>query len=356
MPRPLRGLYSFANFFLAMTATTKKKTSKTRKEYDGPSPEEKLCAELVALMEAGLTPWRRPWQGQQGKHRNLVSGAEYHGSNPLLLDLGSYTRDHTLPLWMGAAQARASGWLIKKGSTAVRIIRPQTNRYEDEQEDGTKVERAWVSYKATPIFNAADFAGCDQESQQALDLAITQAIGAAPVRKTLERVESADAALKAWTVQTEFAGDKAFYSPGRDCIRMPHWDSFNCIESFYATWAHEQAHSTGHSSRLKRNLTGSFGSRLYGREELVAEFAAVMVCQRLEIGCEMTNNAAYLEGWASIIGEGPKVLFKVLSDAKAAADLLTPGYAYEGKAEANAKLESIPPALESSRKPRTVNQ
>ena len=32
----------------------------------GPSPEEKLVADLVALMEQGTAPWRREWQGQQG--------------------------------------------------------------------------------------------------------------------------------------------------------------------------------------------------------------------------------------------------------------------------------------------------
>ena len=45
-----------------MTTTTK--PGKTRKQYDGPTAEELLVADLVALMESSeLPPWRREWQG-----------------------------------------------------------------------------------------------------------------------------------------------------------------------------------------------------------------------------------------------------------------------------------------------------
>jgi antirestriction protein ArdC len=35
------------------------------------------------------------------------------------------------------------------------------------------------------------------------------------------------------------------------------------------------------------------------------------------------NHAAYLSGWISMLKESPKVLLKVLSDARKAADLIT---------------------------------
>jgi len=98
-----------------MTATTTKPRSKAKKSYDGPTAEEKLCADLVVLLESGAAPWRRPWNGHQGHHRNLITGAEYRGSNPLLLELGALMRGHTLPLWLGGAQAKAEGWYPRKG-------------------------------------------------------------------------------------------------------------------------------------------------------------------------------------------------------------------------------------------------
>ena len=46
--------------------TTTKTKPRARKAYDGPSPEEKLAADLIALLEQGVNPWRRPWVGHQG--------------------------------------------------------------------------------------------------------------------------------------------------------------------------------------------------------------------------------------------------------------------------------------------------
>jgi antirestriction protein ArdC len=36
-----------------------------------------------------------------------------------------------------------------------------------------------------------------------------------------------------------------------------------CDASSENTWAHEQVHSTGHESRLKRDLGGAFGKPRY---------------------------------------------------------------------------------------------
>ena len=82
---------------------------------------------------------------------------------------------------------------------------------------------------------------------------------------------------------TTWAGDRAFYSPASDKITMPARDKFSSAAGLYATWAHEQAHSTGHSSRLARDFSGGFGSTTYAREELVAELAAFLICNRLQI-------------------------------------------------------------------------
>ena len=82
-----------------MTTTPTKPRTKGKKAYDGPTPEEKLCAELVALLEQGTAPWRRPFQGDAGHHRNLITGAEYRGGNPLLLELGGIVRGQGAICW-----------------------------------------------------------------------------------------------------------------------------------------------------------------------------------------------------------------------------------------------------------------
>jgi len=316
-----------------MTTTTTTKTQRTTKTktYDGPSPEEQLAAELVELMQsAELPPWRKEWTATSGNHRNLITGADYSGSNPLLLELGSMMRGHTLPLWLGAAQAKARNWWPKKGSKCCRILRPQANSYSTTEQDpatgqDVDVTKAWVSYKATAVFNAHDFKGVDEAAEQALQAAINAAIGHTTTKPAAERLEAAEQQLEAWLVPTTYGGAVACYSPDQDAIRMPPPDSFDDREAYVATWAHEQAHSTGHKARLNRPQNGSLQFRkVYATEELVAELASVLICYRLQVGCCLTNHAAYLKTWAEILSAEPKALFQILGKARAAADLIVP--------------------------------
>jgi antirestriction protein ArdC len=299
----------------------------------GPSPEEKLVADLIALIEQGTAPWRREWQGHQGGHRNLLTGHAYRGSNPLLLEFGALLKGHTLPLWLGAAQAKAQGWFPRKGCSAVRIVRPQLNQREQVDSDGAPLRSAegetitscWVSYKIVPVFNAADLVGTSPEAQQTLEAAIASALHlAGPPATPAARLEHAESVLEAWPVATVFGGAIACYNPAADRIAMPAPEAFSHREAYAATWAHEQIHSTGHPSRLERPQSGAMGSSAYAREELVAELGAVIVCQRLQIGSDFQNHAAYLAHWAELLREKPSVLFQVLSAARQAADLIAP--------------------------------
>lgn len=314
-------------------ATSATRTRKPSAAARGPSPEEKLVADLVSLIEQGTAPWRREWQGHQGAHRNLLTAHRYRGSNPLLLEFGALLKGHTLPLWLGAAQAKANGWFPRKDSSAVRIVRPQLNQRQrlDEQgcaivsPEGEPLTTSWVSYKVVPVFNAADFVGGTPEAQDALGRCIALALEqAGPPPTAAARLEHAETVLEAWPVPTVFGGAIACYSPGADRIAMPAAAAFSNREAYASTWAHEQIHSTGHRSRLARPQSGAMGSAAYAREELVAELGAVILCQRLQIGSDFQNHAAYLAHWAQLLKEEPSVLFQVLSAARQAADLIAP--------------------------------
>lgn len=319
---------------------TKTKTAAAkpaRKKRTGPSSEEVLLNDVIALMESSdLPPWQRPWQGHQGEHRNLVTGKPYRGANPVLLELGALMRGHTLPLWIGGSQAKDLGWFPKKGTKAVRITRPQLNCYTDEAENletgkPEEITRRWVSYKPVAVFNAADLQGCDEASAEALQQAIAEALGQTPEAEKPEAMDARLAAawqqLEAWEVPTTWGGARACYTPSLDRISMPAVEAFTSRETCAATWAHEQAHSTGHESRLNRKFGAGarYGGRVYAREELVAELGALLICYRLQIGYQLEQHAAYLKSWASHLKEGgPKELFKVLSDARKAADRIAP--------------------------------
>ena len=139
-----------------------------------------------------------------------------------------------------------------------------------------------------------------------------------------ERLDAAEAVLGAWPVPVSFGGDRACYLPAIDRIQLPDRASFLSPAAFFATWAHEQIHSTGHESRLKRDLDCAFGKACYAREELVAELGSVLLGDRLEIGSEIESHAAYLGHRVGLLKETPKVLFQVLSEARQAVDLICP--------------------------------
>lgn len=297
-------------------------SSRSRRAHTGPSPQEAMVADLIALMERGTSPWRRPWDATGGGHHvNLLSGHRYSGANPILLTMGMHLRGSALPFWCGFGEARKLGIVPKKGSKAVRILRPQLHCREEEGDGGEVTMRSWASFRPVAIFNAANLQG------EALDglIASRQASESPQLRPEPERLARAEASLSAWGVPVGHGGDRAFYAPEIDRIQLPDRAAFHSSAALYATWAHEAIHSTGHESRLKRNLGGRMGCPRYAREELVAELGAVLLGQRLEIGCQIESHAAYLGHWIELLKESPSVLFQVLSEARQAADLIFPG-------------------------------
>ena len=281
------------------------------------SAEEKLCADLISMMEAGVNPWRKPWKGEQGQHRNPISGAIYSGANPIVLELAMSLRGSDLPLWCGYSQAKSQDWYPRKGSKAALILRPEIHKREEIDENGEQIEYVWTTYTTANVFNFADLEG------DGLAAAIDQAMGAVPpLRPERARYEAAEAVLMQWEVKPSFGGSRAFYMPAQDAICLPAQERFETAAAYVSTWGHEAIHSTGHKKRLGRDLSGKMGSFSYAREELVAELGSFLLCRRLEVDSCAENHAAYLGHWVQMLRESPRVLLKVLSDARKAADLI----------------------------------
>jgi antirestriction protein ArdC len=299
-----------------------------------PTPEQVLLDDIIALIESSdLPPWRKPWTSRSGEHRNPTNGTIYTGSNPLLLELGLLMRGSSIPLWCTAKQAKDKGWCPQKGSRSVRIICPQLISKEQTDSDGKTVvdtngEAVIVSFsrfKVMPVFNFSDLKGMTDEGQASLDAFIQLHTGNTPEVSTSERLTAAEDHLEQWEVPVVFGGAVACYSPAMDRISMPMPEDFITRETYCSTWLHEQAHSTGHHTRLDRPINNRFGSPGYAREELVAELGSVLACYRLSIGYELATHAAYMQSWASGLKEGGiKELYAILSEARQAADLIAP--------------------------------
>lgn len=88
---------------------------------------------------------------------------------------------------------------------------------------------------------------------------------------------------------------------------------------------HELSHSTGHKDRLNRDQTGTFGSKNYAFEELVAEISSVFMAEYFITELpekEIKNHAAYIQSWADAIKSDENYLFRAISKAEEAADYM----------------------------------
>ena len=315
-----------------------------------PAQTERLVASIIALMERGTAPWRRDWEvSGAGHHINLRSGRRYQGANPILLTLGMHLRGSALPYWCGWGEARALGLIPRQGSKAVMVLRPQVHRAKaqphakDEQraaaahhgQDAERIDRgttgtkSWVSYRPVPVFNAADLVG---EALPAL-LEARSSEERRSRRSEPERLAAAEAVLQHWPVALTHGSAQACYLPAADRIVLPMRCAFHSVAAYYATWAHEAVHSTGHVSRLARDLSGGPGSPSYAREELVAELGSVLLGDRLEIGSDLENHASYLASWIALLRESPRMLLQVLREARQAVDLIAPEIAPQSAPE-----------------------
>lgn len=281
-----------------------------KKEY-----AEEVAARIVEQLEQGTAPWQKPWQpGELRLPYNPTTGKEYKGMNSMWLSM----QGHADPRWMTYNQASAEGGQVRKGSKGTHIVYwkfSEERKQTDEQgrpvidpETGkqktinVQLERP-RSFMAV-VFNAAQIDGLPP-------------LEARPVMPEPERQARAEAILANSGASIQHVpGDRAYYRPSTDSITLPERNQFPAADAYYATALHELGHWTGHPSRLDRDLSHPFGSEGYAREELRAEIASLMLGERLDIGHDPGQHAAYVGSWIKALKEDPKEIFRAAADAE----------------------------------------
>ncbi len=84
---------------------------------------------------------------------------------------------------------------------------------------------------------------------------------------------------------------------------------------------HELSHWVGAGHRLNRDLSGSYGSKTYAFEELIAEISGAYVCAALGI-VPTVRHADYLGSWLEVLREDNRAIVRAASAASKAADYL----------------------------------
>jgi antirestriction protein ArdC len=276
---------------------------------------------MVQALERGVVPWRTPWTAA-GRPRSLSTGRAYQGVNTWLLSLACREQGWASP-WFGTyRQVQELGGQVRKGERSTLVTFWKTlEKQERDAGTGEVTVRAVPLLRTFRVFNACQADGLPgryfPEMGEERPIAGPQAVLDGYVGR-------AGAPRLCHDVQGQ-----AYYQPTADEIHLPPMTGHRSLEHYYATAFHEAAHSTGHASRLGRDgITSSgaaFGSHAYGKEELVAQMTASMLCAETGIDTDeiFENSAAYIGSWLRTIKGDPRMVVTAAAAAQRATDLIT---------------------------------
>jgi len=276
---------------------------------------DEVTSRIISELEAGRVPWVQPW-GRGGRTgpglpRNALTGRTYSGVNVLILWGAVMAQGYPSQSWLTFKQARDAGGAVRKGEQGTSVVYADRFTPESEKERARQTgdeAKAVPFLKRFTVFNVA----------QCKDLRPGLADDPAPLPDR-QIVPLAEAVIAASGVDFHIGGDRAFYVPSLDFVAVPPQPAFFEQINYYRTCLHELTHATGHASRLGRDLTNSFGSKDYAREELIAEMGSAFLCAAL--GIEPTvRHADYLASWLELLREDNRAIFRAASAASKAAD------------------------------------
>lgn len=276
-----------------------------------------VTAKIVGELEAGRFAWVQPWgragAAAPGLPRNALTGRSYSGVNVLILWGAVIEHGHPSQSWLTFRQAQEAGGCVRKGERGVTVVYADRFIPKGEAERAAREDenaRAVPFLKRFTVFNVAQCEG------------LRPGLAADPVPlPDCAIVPVAEALITASNADFRIGGDKAFYVPSLDFVAVPPQPAFFDQINYYRTALHELTHWTGHRSRLARDFSGDFGTKLYAREELVAEMGSAFLCAALGI-VPTVRHADYLGAWLEVLREDDRAIFRAASAASKAAEHL----------------------------------
>jgi len=277
-----------------------------------------ITDKIIAELEAGRVPWVQPWdtaaaKAPLGLPQNAATGRRYSGINVLLLWGAVVERGFGGQSWLTFRQALSLGGNVRKGERGTTVVYADRFVPEDEKRrsaDTGEDAQAIPFLKRFTVFN----------TEQCENLPEDVATTAPPVQQGLIE-PTVEALIKATGIDFRIGGDRAFYVPAQDYVQVPPPQAYFETINWHRTALHELGHATGHVSRLGRDLSGSFGSKKYAFEELIAEINAAFCCASLGIA-PTVRHADYIGSWLEVLREDNRAIVRAASHASKAADWL----------------------------------
>jgi antirestriction protein ArdC len=220
--------------------------------------------------------------------KNASTHRRYSGINVLILWGAVVERCFSGQSWLTFRQALSLGGHVRKGEQGTIVVYADRFTPDDERrraaETGEEAQ-AIPFLKRFTVFNTAQCEGLPDEM-----------VAVAPPVETGLVLPQAEALIRATGVDFRIGGERAFYDPRHDFVQVPPPQAYFEAINWHRTALHELGHASGAVHRLNRDLSGSFGTRKYAFEELVAEMNAAFCCASLSI-VPTVRHADYIASW-----------------------------------------------------------
>ena len=279
---------------------------------------DEVTDKIIAELEAGRVPWVQPWgtsaaKAPLGLPRNAATSRSYSGINVLIL--WGAVIEHGFPGqgWLTFRQALSLGGHVRKGERGTTVVYADRFTPEDEKRrafEAGEEAQAIPFLKRFTVFNTAQ---CDDLPED------IEATAPPPPPGMIE--PQVEALIKATGIDFRIGGNRAFYVPSLDYVQVPPPAAYFEPINWHRTALHELGHASGAEHRLNRNLSGSFGSKLYSVEEITAELISAYSCAALGI-VPTVRHADYIGSWLDVLREDNRAIVRAASKASKAADWL----------------------------------
>jgi antirestriction protein ArdC len=291
---------------------------RARAGQDRTSLYDEITDKIIAELEAGRVPWVQPWGTAGAKAplampKNAATSRQYGGINILILWGSVIERGFAGQSWLTFRQALTLGGHVRRGERGTTVV--YADRFVPAEEK-RRARETGEEAQAIPFLKRFTVFNTDQCDGLPADIATT---APPPLPGMIE--PTVEVLIKATGIDFRIGGNRAFYVPAEDYVQVPPPAAYFEPINWHRTALHELCHASGHPSRLNRDLGGSYGTKKYAFEELIAELGAAFSCASLGI-VPTVRHADYIGSWLEVLREDNRAIVRAASHASKAADYL----------------------------------
>ncbi len=277
-----------------------------------------ITNKIIGELEQGRVPWVQPWGTAAAKAplampKNAATGRGYSGINVLILWGALIQHGFPSQSWLTFRQALSLGGNVRKGEHGTTVVYADRFIPDDEKKRARETgedAHAIPFLKRFTVFNAAQCEGLPEDT----------GIAAPPPPPGLIEPK-VEALITATGIDFRISGNRAFYVPAHDYVQVRPPQAYFEPINWHRTALHEIGHASGAAHRLNRDLSGSFGSKKYAFEELIAEINSAFCCASMGI-VPTVRHADYIGSWLECLREDNRAIVRAASQASKAADYI----------------------------------